>query len=610
MSATIWKEKLPAPPLHSWFEAFEADAPAALNDLLLGRFDLANLSVTEPRSLISEWIVRVGNAAGFSSRLDTALTGWIQTQWGNFDLASRSQLLSVWETVAHVLNATYRSGPSAAPLEKSAESLRDRIADASGFSAQLFSTRGTDAFLACLNVVALYQRDDSLRALWWRLAELPDGFPLRYASVALTGIRRLPAVSGGFRYDVATALFTVARAISCRVQDGDCSEQIAVEEFQLLYQRTRQQFPAMDQRWAEVFLKKMQAHNREAYSDAIWRFLDGEQGRLPRPQSTGSHSRQTFGNNREPAPLPYNGLEITWEPQQPRLIESAIARREFRAVENAEAFLDQQRSYARKTGLTLNLVQSLHLFASRIRNYDLNQAEIWVREELDWEPNNARSWSLLVDVLRRDHPNRAWRIAWAVKDRFPFDPYVHTELAEVLKEQGRLAEAEEVYRQTLEDFPGSIVAGSGLAEVLKLERGLAECELVYRQTLADCPDDIVICTGLANVLRLRVKLNEVSPNPALDEAEHLYGKVLALAPSNRLAVNGLKKIGRLKAPISSATPASVDDSAAEGDDDALTSQQAAPWGKTIDDDANRVAEEPIPAQAVIGHTGFARSKVE
>jgi hypothetical protein len=247
MSATIWKAALPAAPLHHWFEAFEADAPAALHDLLLGRFDLANLAVTEPRSLLSEWVVTVGNTAGFSSRLDSVLTGWIEAHWGNVGLAPRSQLLAVWEAVANVINATYKSGPNAAPLEKAAGSLRDRISDASGFSAQMFSSRGTDAFIACLNTAALYQRDDSLRALWWRLAELPDGFPIRYASVALTGIRRLPAVSGGFRYDVAIALFAIARAISRRVRDGEFSEQSAAEEIQLLYQRTRQQFPAMDQ---------------------------------------------------------------------------------------------------------------------------------------------------------------------------------------------------------------------------------------------------------------------------------------------------------------------------------------------------------------------------
>src|SRR6266853_1260013 len=335
MSATVWKETLPAPPLHSWFEAFEADAQTAVHDLLLGRFDLANLAVTEPRSLLGEWVVRLGDTANFSSRLAAALTGWIEAHWGNDNLAPRAQLLSAWETVGHVLSAAYRSGPAPAPLEQAAEALRDRFADPNGFSAQLFSPRGSDAFFACLPSAALYQRDESLRALWWRLAELPDGFPIRYASVALTGVRRLPAVSGGFRYDVAIALFTIARALSRRVKDGDCSEEAAGEEFQLLHQRTRRQYPAMEQRWAEVFRQELRSDRRAEYSDLIWRFLDGERGQLP--QATSSPSRQNavqrVRNEPESDRAAFQGLAITWDPQQPREIKFAISRREHRAVE-------------------------------------------------------------------------------------------------------------------------------------------------------------------------------------------------------------------------------------------------------------------------------------
>lgn len=595
MSATVWKETLPAPPLHSWFEAFETDAHAAVHDLLLGRFDLANLAVTEPRSLLGEWVARLGNTANFSSRLDAALTSWIEAHWGNDHLAPRAQLLSVWETVGHVLSASYRSGPGPAPLETAVASVRDRLADPNGFSAQLFSPRGSDAFFACLTAAALYQRDDSLRALWWRLADLPDGFPVRYASVALTGVRRLPAVSGGFRYDVGIALFTIARALSRRVRDGGCSEQSAEEEFQMLHQRTRRQYPAMEPYWAEVFRQELRSERRETYAELIWRFLDDERGRLPQATPSRQNAGHRVPNGIESNRTAYQGLAITWDPQQAQAIKYAISQREYRAVERAEAFLNQQRDYARKNGLTLNLVQSLHLFASEIRKYNLPQAESWAHEETTWEPENVRAWNLLTDIIKRGNPNRAWQMAWATVDRFPFDSYARTELAEVLKEQGRFAEAEEVYRQMLDDSPENIVASDGLAQVLKAQSRLAEAEEIYRQVVAASGGDVLTWTGLANLIRLRVKLNEIPPVPALDEAENLYRRVLELDPTNRFAQSGIEKLQRSRAAILSAEPASP----SLDDGDTLIPANLAPWNQTLDADSNRTTNEPIAAEVTI-----------
>ncbi|PZR74005.1 MAG: hypothetical protein DLM73_09155 [Chthoniobacterales bacterium] len=416
-----------------------------------------------------------------------------------------------------------------------------------------------------MTAAALYQRDDSLRALWWRLADLPDGFPIRYAPVALTGVRRLPAVSRGFRYDVAIALFTIARALSRRVRDGGCSEQIAEEEFQLLHQRTRRQYPAMEQRWAEVYRQELRSDKRDDYSNLIWQFLDGESNRLP--QATAAPSRRNDGhgasNGLQADQAVYHGLAITWDPRMPREIKFAIGGREHRAVERAEAFLNQQRDYARKNGVTLNLVQSLHLFASGIRNYNLHQAELWVREELSWEPENVRGWSLLVDVLKRNHPNKAWQMAWAVADRFPFDPYVHNELAEVLKEQGRIAEAEEVYRQALDDFPG----------------------------------DIVACTGLADIVRFRVKRGECAPTPALDEAEHLYNEVLAQDPNDHFARDGQEKVQRMRVALSRELTDLSDASTPPTNEEASNEDQSVPWNQSLEVDASRTTDEPIASQA-------------
>ncbi len=283
MLATIWKDKLDASPLHGWFEAFEAEAPKALHDLLAGRFDLANLSEAEPRALLSGWVLKIREAGDFAKRVEETLTGWIAEHWGKDKLGSRSLLLATWETVGATVSATYQSGASPALLEASALALRDRLADATGFAAHLFSPRGTDAFFACLNAVALHQRDSSLRSFWWRLAELPAGFPVRYAGLALTGIRRLPS-SGGFRYDLASALFVVAKALSRLEREGVLDAKQALEEIEYLFHRSRRQYPTFENEWAEVARREVHDDLQQEYVDSIWQFLKSIKARSSHTQ--------------------------------------------------------------------------------------------------------------------------------------------------------------------------------------------------------------------------------------------------------------------------------------------------------------------------------------
>ena len=90
----------------------------------------------------------------------------------------------------------------------------------------------------------------------------------------------------------------------------------------------------------------------------------------------------------------------------------------------------------------------------------------------------------------------------------------------VLQARGELTEAETLYRQTIANFPGDVVARCGLANVLP--RGeLTEAETLYRQTIADFPGDVVARNGLANVLQARGELTE---------AETLYRQTIAVLP--------------------------------------------------------------------------------
>ncbi len=624
MLATIWKDKLDASPLHGWFEAFEEDAPKALHDLLAGHFDLANLPEAEPRALLSGWVLKIREAGDFAKRVDETLAGWIAEHWGKDDLGSRSLLLATWETAGATVSATYQSGASPALLEASALALRGRLADATGFAGHLFSARGTDAFFACLNAVALHQRDDSLRSFWWRLAELPAGFPVRYAGLALTGIRRLPS-SGGFRYDVASALFVVTKALSRLEREGMLDAKHALEEIEYLFRRSRRQFPAFQNEWAEVVRREVRDDSQQDYTDSIWQFLTSIKARSPdtRRFQTRAETQDDFAS--EVSSLADRGLALTWDAQNdPDHVTQLIENRRPDATAFAEALLGKQRDHALRTGNKSFVVKSLHRFATAIRDWDIRQAEQWTRERVRWEPNDARGWNLLVDVIKRDDPARCWQLAWATIDRFPFATYSRNELAEVLKAQGRLSEAEEVYRQAVKDFPDDVVACTGLAEVLKAQGRLSEAEEVYRQAVEDFPENAYVRNGLAYLRTMQASRGLVDQSAAfqeavasyravsnavradmgskavalcgwgwierrlghLAEAEKLYEQARRLRPQSTYALEGLNRVRRELA-AGGAEDSSMDDTPPEflAASDTASAVQGQTWQQTLDEEA-------------------------
>ena len=81
------------------------------------------------------------------------------------------------------------------------------------------------------------------------------------------------------------------------------------------------------------------------------------------------------------------------------------------------------------------------------------------------------------------------------------DVVPHSGLAETLKVQGKLDEAEVLYRQIITRWPNKVVAHSGLAETLKAQGKLDEAEKLYRKNITRWPNDAVAHNSLANVLR-------------------------------------------------------------------------------------------------------------
>ena len=122
----------------------------------------------------------------------------------------------------------------------------------------------------------------------------------------------------------------------------------------------------------------------------------------------------------------------------------------------------------------------------------------------------------------------------------PDSAETHNNLGVVLKEQGRLSEAEASLRQALSLKPGYVEAYCNLGNILREQGRLPEAEACYRQALSLKPDYVEGQNNLGNALREQGRLAE---------AEACYRQALSLKPDyvegqNNLGV-ALQEQGRL-----------------------------------------------------------------
>jgi eukaryotic-like serine/threonine-protein kinase len=142
-------------------------------------------------------------------------------------------------------------------------------------------------------------------------------------------------------------------------------------------------------------------------------------------------------------------------------------------------------------------------------------------------------------------------------------------LASLLQEQGKLAEAEPLWRQNLEirlrvagpDHPDTQAALNNLAGLLHAEGRLAEAEPLYRQSLEglrrllgpEHPDTLATVNNLAMLLQAQGKWDEAEPllRQALDTNRRVGGPE---HPDTLVAVNNLAALLRDRGKLDEAEP--------------------------------------------------------
>lgn len=209
-------------------------------------------------------------------------------------------------------------------------------------------------------------------------------------------------------------------------------------------------------------------------------------------------------------------------------------------MEQAKALLREEERYALLYGESRNLGMSLRNFARSVWGRRPDLAVKWAEMAVRWEPWDAYSWTTLTQArLRASDTEAALALAWEAAERFPENDVARNGLAELLKEAGRLDEAEAVYRQAVVDFPDDDYARNGLATLLREMGRLKEAEAVYRQTMVAIPTDPVARNGLAEILK---------ETNRLEEAEAVYRQTMQKFPTDAIAPVGLAAVLRLQGP--------------------------------------------------------------
>jgi tetratricopeptide (TPR) repeat protein len=142
--------------------------------------------------------------------------------------------------------------------------------------------------------------------------------------------------------------------------------------------------------------------------------------------------------------------------QVPTNIVAAIAELQL-AIENREIPVAEAKLAAVESMIAANQIETF-------RNAAVSASARLAGLKGDWE----RAYSLRQDYLRAN----------------PTDPFVHTGIAESLRELGRLAEAEQSIRLTLQRIPGSATANVELARILETRGDATGARAALERALA------------------------------------------------------------------------------------------------------------------------------
>jgi len=497
-----------------WLREVEAEPEAALQDLLLGRAALGHLNADEPSEVLLDWLDHLGSP--FAAQVDAGLAFWIGRSWGKTTLAlpgaSPAVVARAWMRAADLV----AFGPG---LERSAQSLRVLFLKEPSFLRALAEGRARDPEGRAWFALARHQADRSLLPEWWSLCSLPPDVPWYHGTYGIQGLRGLPAErperEGLFAQEVADGLARLADALAWRSGDGWLSPETAQGEFVRVAELTMAAYSGPD-RWVSFWRNALRSGLISRDLACSW-----VEGLFPDRLAAVGH--RAPGERRR-----WVESDPEW-PKQAGAIAAALKQGDWSVLVQARELLAEQRRYAEVTGNGYFAVRSASYFAGAVRRSRPDLALEWADLARQIDPWDAVAWNTRTTaLLELGNLNEARVTALQAVQRFPDNVVARNGLGEVLKAQGRWAEAEAVFRETVRET-GDVFARVGLGEVLKAQGRLPEAEAIYRETVRET-GDVFARTGLGEVLKAQGRLSE---------AEAIFRETVRTFPDNVVARNGL-----------------------------------------------------------------------
>lgn len=402
-----------------WLAAFEEQPQPALGALLSGAYDLGVDNAMAPDELLVQWTLDLEFEESFVELLDEALSAWIRQLPGE-DVVSLRRATGAACRVVFQLPELAAANVALRSWVLDLQTLLDRLAtDAT-------SEVVDDAMLA----VTRSQPDRALAAQWWSLVRLAGDVPVDRGRIGILGIAGLPVEDGeqqgGFREDLAEAIDTLGDALHQRCATRRLALTSAHDRF----------VDALD---TALRLNPFE----DAWSVALGRRLVN--------QDTRTWASELIALTDEPKP------STTRNASAPGLRADRPAR--------ARDLLDESRALRSK-----------------------GQEELAVRlstKALEFDPWNVYSWTIhmrnVYYVRGRDShgAEAALPVAWKAVERFPHNVVCWQELGFFLKSSQRWRLAEETWYECLDRFPNDDYALTNLADLLMDRQKVAEAGRLF-----------------------------------------------------------------------------------------------------------------------------------
>jgi len=531
-----------ADPFVRFGEVLLDNPTAAVADLLTGRIALGAQQRAEPEDFLADLLAHPhwqGQGEVLTDRLDRALRQWLLAQI-DWDLGEVAR----YGTRAYVSELSDALAVAARlPLRETARELIDNQVTWDNRLSGLRRPGDIDLWRRLDVILIQHQPDTRFAARWFDACERAAWGGPQWRddlTTGLLGLRKLPHPPDSVpERSVAAAL---ARFAVLADERG-----LALPQVELMFRRGASAllrlYPRRDRHWKDLWsqviddIGRVKAHRPVAERiRGHWLPTVAAGTSVPaRGQKRSRDDRKARRPERFAEPPARHEVEaLIRDMKRARVLSAALWNR-------IGAFMARHWAYVDVSGDSHFAVLSLHNLATRLLRLApgrdvLTRIYVWTLRAIELESENAFAWGLWARVLGAlGEPDSALAVRWESVRRFPKDPVLRNELAQLLLRRKQHAIAELLLRETKRDFLRDDFCRNMLADLLRESGRLDEAEQLLREAMRDFPRDNVSRNALADVLR---------ETGRLDEAEQLLTETMRDFPRDEVCRNMLADLLR------------------------------------------------------------------